>query len=330
MILQITPRGMADHFLQLRPATVEDCFYSPHGNLEVMRIRNKQFDPVEYVTQALVHFNLSFNFQNVMNVAQCKSCATDVVNKYWTYSPEDFKLFFQRAKELRYLKNFYNTIDETKILVLLEMHDAWREKEIVRIRKNEQLVAESNMQTAFTGKLISIASDPEAPGDILQKLKELSTKLLQSKRAFYSKPVDDQEPGKPEPTEFEITCQELLKEFDTIMAEQFKGETLPAIAYIDYEGKKMGYIQYCNTRLPDVLHAKKLAKIRTVMPNVYPNCRFKTGGRLFICDGIGWNGTEDCIFYHEIDINGNALSEQRDRGTAEVKKLIKEEKITFP
>lgn len=329
MILQITPKEMVDHFLQLRPATVEDCFYSPHGNLEVMKIRNKAFDPVEYLTACLVNFNLSFNFENVMGVAQCRSCAAILVDKYWTYSPEDFKLFFQRTKELRYLKNFYNTIDETKIYTLIEMHDAWREKEIERIRKNERFEAENNMQSVFTKKLISVATDPEAPVDILDKLKELSTKLMQSKRAFYAKDGDNQ-PTEREPSEVDIIFQRLLKEFNDLFLQQFQGKKWPPIKYIDYDGKKMGYEDYCNSKLPEILQQNKLEKIRTIMPNIFPTCKFKTGGRLFICDGIGWNGKEDCIYYHEININGNAIGPQKNRGKTEVEKLIKEEKITFP
>ena len=59
------------------------------------------------------------------------------------------------------------------------------------------------------------------------------------------------------------------------------------------------------------------------MPNITNHVKFKAGDKTYqCCSWYGWNGTEECIWFYEINADGIRIGEMLERGKRAIQAAI--------
>ena len=113
------------YYKALHPKTVNDVFQSPSCSIAVM---NKNFGEMKlraFMVNIIIDLVMFFNVGKTMKDTQAAQTADLIIEEFYFFKPDDFKLCFNRAKKGLYGK-VYDRIDGAVILEWLGRYDQER------------------------------------------------------------------------------------------------------------------------------------------------------------------------------------------------------------
>ena len=113
------------YYKALHPKTVNDVFQSPSCSIAVM---NKNFGEMKlraFMVNIIIDLVMLFNVGKTMKDTQAAQTADLIIEEFYFFKPDDFKLCFNRAKKGLYGK-VYDRIDGAVILEWLGRYEQER------------------------------------------------------------------------------------------------------------------------------------------------------------------------------------------------------------
>lgn len=113
------------YYKALHPKTVNDVFQSPSCSIAVM---NKNFGEMKlraFMVNIIIDLVMFFNVGKTMKDTQAAQTADLIIEEFYFFKPDDFKLCFNRAKKGLYGK-VYDRIDGAVILEWLGRYEQER------------------------------------------------------------------------------------------------------------------------------------------------------------------------------------------------------------
>ena len=110
------------YYKALHPKTVNDVFQSPSCSIAVM---NKNFGEMKlraFMVNIIIDLVMFFNVGKTMKDTQAAQTADLIIEEFYFFKPDDFKLCFNRAKKGLYGK-VYDRIDGAVILEWLGRYE---------------------------------------------------------------------------------------------------------------------------------------------------------------------------------------------------------------
>ncbi len=220
--LQVLKTQLSQSLPTLQAKSISDCINSPYGSINKLKREGVEVKAVVvYFIADLVEV---FNFGKGMNTLQISALCDALIEKFWNYSPEDFKRCCQNIKECKYIEKFYESIDESKIHYCFNKYDEERENEIVSLRMRENSERKSEMKEPLLGTSVN------------EKFLEFANKLITKNKPEI----------KRERTEQEKVLDGFIAEFDALFSQQDKGSG--GQRFVEYKSKMYNIDTFCNLR----------------------------------------------------------------------------------
>lgn len=225
-------------FITSKVTSVEHVFNSPNAHLSRL-IKTGQEDQVKaLLTYYVTDYAMFLNVGNNMSQEQVLSTVELIIEKYYLYKPEDFELFFKRAKMGAYGTS-YNRVDGVVILEMLARYDEERAFDIAILNeKKTGEYKESNRD------LLATIVD-KAPTEMKSALEEsLRKKMIK----IASQP-------KKEISEEQKIVSEVMAEFDEMYKNQpsdKEKEKDGLFRMVEYQGRKMDIEKYVLARIEEI------------------------------------------------------------------------------
>jgi hypothetical protein len=175
--------------------TFQEVFH--RNNINALQFQIDKADLISLIGKILVKFISKYNFNRNMTQQQIVSTAESISGLYKHLTLEDLHRCFTKAIAGEY-GNFYEGLDEPKILNLLNQYDLQREQELIKFRTEESKEYKLQSKEIFTTNTEAISQ--------FQKIRE----SLEAKKVVLNTPVERIK------TEGEILQQKILAEFDEL------------------------------------------------------------------------------------------------------------------
>jgi len=175
--------------------TFQEVFH--RNNINALRFQIERNDLISLIGKVLVKFISKYNFNRNMTEMQIVSTAESISELYRHLTLEDLHRCFNKAVAGEY-GNFYEGLDEPKILNILSQYDIKRDEELIKFRSEESKEHKLQSKEMFT-------VNPEA----IEQYKKIREKL-EAKKVILSTPVERIK------TEGEILQQKILAEYDEL------------------------------------------------------------------------------------------------------------------
>jgi hypothetical protein len=175
--------------------TFQEVFH--RNNINALQFQIERNDLISLIGKILVKFISKYNFNRNMTEMQIVSTAESISQLYKHLTLEDLHRCFTKAVAGQY-GNFYEGLDEPKILNLLSQYDQQRDEELIKFRAEES--KEHKLQSK---EMLTVNNEAIAQ---FQKIRE----SLEAKKVVLNTPVERVK------TEGEILQQKILAEFDTL------------------------------------------------------------------------------------------------------------------
>jgi hypothetical protein len=183
------------HSLTKATLTFQEVFH--RNNINALRFQVDRADLISLIGKVLVKFISKYNFNRNMTEMQIVSTAESIGELYKHLTLEDLHRCFSKAVAGQY-GNFYEGLDEPKILNLISQYDQQRDDELIKFRAEESKEHKLQSKEMFN-------VNPEAI-EQFQKIRE----SMDSKKVVLSTPVERIK------TEGEILQQKILAEYDEL------------------------------------------------------------------------------------------------------------------
>jgi hypothetical protein len=175
--------------------TFQEVFH--RNNINALQFQIERNDLISLIGKILVKFISKYNFNRNMTEMQIVSTAESISQLYKHLTLEDLHRCFTKAVAGQY-GNFYEGLDEPKILNLLSQYDKERDEEIINFRAEES--------KSYKLKEIQLFEENK---EALAKYQEIR-ESLEAKKVVLNTPVERIK------TEGEIIQQKILAEFDDL------------------------------------------------------------------------------------------------------------------
>lgn len=183
------------HSLTKATLTFQEVFH--RNNINALRFQVDRADLISLIGKILVKFISKYNFNRNMTEMQIVSTAESISELYRHLTLEDLHRCFNKAVAGEY-GNFYEGLDEPKILNILSQYDIKRDDELIKFRSEESKEHKLQSKEMFT-------VNPEA----IEQYKKIR-ESLEAKKVILSTPVERIK------TEGEILQQKILAEYDEL------------------------------------------------------------------------------------------------------------------
>ncbi len=213
------------HNLTKPTLTFQEVFH--RNNINALQFQIDKADLISLIGKILVKFISKYNFNRNMTQQQIVSTAESISGLYKHFTLEDLHRCFTKAIAGEY-GNFYEGLDEPKILNLLNQYDLQREQELIKFRTEESKEHKLQSKEMFTNNHEAIQQ--------FQKIRE----SLEAKKVVIEPIITRQK------TKGEILQQNILKEFDELYLKT--GKDISGIRHIAINGINMAINEYLNYR----------------------------------------------------------------------------------